>query len=166
VWGKYIVHTNKMIRQDDCSRRSLVRQTQFAFSRLLFCVYLTLFSGFITLTAYAQGLNSAQGYPNKPVRILAGFPPGQATDVLTRMIAVELSKTFDQQFFVDNKPGAAGIIATQMLTKADPDGYTLIGTSSGPLAVNPSLYSKLPYDVNRDLAMVCGSWGCSLCSSG
>jgi len=106
--------------------------------------------------AQAQNNNPAQGYPNRPVKILLGFPPGQATDVLTRVVALELTKTYDQQFFVDNKPGAAGIIATEMIAKAEPDGYTLIGTSSGPLAVNPSLYSKLPYDVARDLAMVSG----------
>ena len=106
--------------------------------------------------ANAQSNNPALNYPNKPVRILLGFPPGQATDVLARVIALELTKTYDQQFFVDNKPGAAGIIATEMVAKAEPDGYTLIGTSSGPLAVNPSLYSKLPYDVARDLAMVAG----------
>ena len=102
--------------------------------------------------ANAQSNNPALNYPNKPVRILLGFPPGQATDVLARVIALELTKTYDQQFFVDNKPGAAGIIATEMVAKAEPDGYTLIG----PLAVNPSLYSKLPYDVARDLAMVAG----------
>lgn len=109
-----------------------------------------------TQVAMAQSTNPAQGYPNKSVRILLGFPPGQATDVLTRLVALELTKSYDQQFFVDNKPGAAGIIATEMVAKAEPDGYTLIGTSSGPLAVNPSLYSKLPYDVSRDLTLVSG----------
>lgn len=105
--------------------------------------------------AHAQA-NAAQGYPNKPVRILLGFPPGQATDVLARAVAIELTKNLGQQFFVDNRPGAAGIIATEMAAKAEPDGYTLLATSSGPLAVNPSLYSKLPYNVSRDLAMVSG----------
>jgi len=110
----------------------------------------------LSFSAHAQNINPALSYPNKSVRILLGFPPGQATDVLTRLVAQELTKTYDQQFFVDNKPGAAGIIATEMVAKAEPDGYTLIGTSSGPLAVNPSLYSKLPYDVSRDLAMISG----------
>jgi tripartite-type tricarboxylate transporter receptor subunit TctC len=109
-----------------------------------------------TQVLHAQSNNVATGYPSKPVRILLGFPPGQATDVLTRLVAQELTKSYDQQFFVDNKPGAAGIIATEMVAKADPDGYTLIGTSSGPLAVNPSLYSKLPYDVSRDLTLISG----------
>ena len=123
--------------------------------KLLSPMLLLLLISFAQL-AQAQNNNPAQGYPNRPVKILLGFPPGQATDVLTRVVALELTKTYDQQFFVDNKPGAAGIIATEMIAKAEPDGYTLIGTSSGPLAVNPSLYSKLPYDVARDLAMVSG----------
>ncbi len=123
--------------------------------KLLSPMLLLLLISFAQL-AQAQSNNPAQGYPNRPVKILLGFPPGQATDVLTRVVALELTKTYDQQFFVDNKPGAAGIIATEMIAKAEPDGYTLIGTSSGPLAVNPSLYSKLPYDVARDLAMVSG----------
>ncbi|MDB5840646.1 MAG: hypothetical protein JWQ23_2598 [Herminiimonas sp.] len=106
--------------------------------------------------AYGQTADPAAGYPNKPVRILLGFPPGQATDVLARAVAAELSKSFGQQFLVDNRPGAAGIIASQLAAKAEPDGYTLLATSSGPLAVNPALYSKLPYDVARDFVMVAG----------
>ncbi len=109
----------------------------------------------IVSKAQAQA-DAAQGYPSKPVRILLGFPPGQATDLLARAVATELTKTLGQNFVVENRPGAAGIIATEMAAKATPDGYTLLATSSGPLAVNPSLYSKLPYDVSRDLAMVSG----------
>jgi tripartite-type tricarboxylate transporter receptor subunit TctC len=98
----------------------------------------------------------AQSYPAKPVRILLGFPVGQATDVLARIVAQRLSTQHGQQFYVDNRPGAAGIIATEMAAKAEPDGYTLLASSSGPLAVNPGLYTKLPYDVPRDFVMVAG----------
>jgi tripartite-type tricarboxylate transporter receptor subunit TctC len=98
----------------------------------------------------------AQTYPAKPVRILLGFPVGQATDVLARITAVRLSAQHGQQFYVENRPGAAGIIATELAAKAEPDGYTLLATSSGPLAVNPSLYAKLPYDVARDFVVVAG----------
>ena len=98
----------------------------------------------------------AQSYPTKPVRILLGFPVGQATDVLARIVAQRLSAQHGQQFYVDNRPGAAGIIATEMAAKAEPDGYTLLASSSGPLAVNPGLYPKLPYDVPRDFVMVAG----------
>lgn len=98
----------------------------------------------------------AQNYPNKPVRILLGFPVGQATDILTRIVAGKLTDQYGQQFYVENRPGAAGIIATELAAKAEPDGYTLIGSSSGPLAVNPSLYTKLPYDVPRDFVILAG----------
>jgi tripartite-type tricarboxylate transporter receptor subunit TctC len=98
----------------------------------------------------------AQDYPAKPVRILLGFPVGQATDVLARIVAVRLSSQYGQQFYVDNRPGAAGIIATDLAAKAEPDGYTLLASSSGPLAVNPTLYAKLPYDVARDFVVFAG----------
>ena len=98
----------------------------------------------------------AQSYPTKPVRILLGFPVGQATDILARIVAQRLSTQHGQQFYVDNRPGAAGIIATEMAAKAEPDGYTLLASSSGPLAVNPGLYAKLPYDVPRDFVMLAG----------
>ena len=98
----------------------------------------------------------AQPYPAKPVRILLGFPVGQATDILARMVAQRLSAQHGQQFFVENRPGAAGIIATELAAKAEPDGYTLLATSSGPLTVNPALYAKLPYDVARDFVVVAG----------
>src|SRR5205085_1184092 len=93
-------------------------------------------------------------YPNKPVRVLTGFPPGQATDVLGREVAGKLAEQLGQSFFVDNKTGAAGIIATQQAMGAAPDGYTLLLTSSGPLAVNPGHYSKLPYDPVKDFVPV------------
>ena len=93
-------------------------------------------------------------YPTRSVRILIGFPPGQATDVIGRAIAQRLTETLGQQFFVDNRPGAAGIIGSEQAAKAAPDGYTLLMSSSGPLAVNPGLYSKLPYDPVRDFAPI------------
>ncbi|MBU1360781.1 MAG: tripartite tricarboxylate transporter substrate binding protein [Gammaproteobacteria bacterium] len=98
----------------------------------------------------------AQTYPTKPVRVVAGFPPGQATDVLGRAVMARLQESTGQQFYVDNKPGAAGIIATQAVMQAPPDGYTLLLSSSGPLAVNPGLYSKLPYDPEKDFVPVAG----------
>ena len=94
------------------------------------------------------------GYPSRTVRILVGFPPGQATDVVARAIAQKLTETMGQQFIVDNRAGAAGIIGSEQAAKATPDGYTLLMSSSGPLAVNPGLYSKLPYDPVRDFAPI------------
>ncbi len=90
-------------------------------------------------------------YPAKQVRMVVGFPPGQATDIVARLVAEKLSLRLGQSFFIDNKPGAAGIIGTELVVKAPPDGYTLQMNSSGPLSVNPGLYAKLPYDPVRDL---------------
>ncbi len=119
--------------------------------RRLVCVATALCLGASVMPAAAQA-----DYPNKPVRMLIGFPPGQATDTLGRAIAQKLSVQLGQQFVVENKPGAAGIIATQAAMSAPADGYTLLVSSSGPLAVNPGLYSKLPYDPIKDFAPVAG----------
>lgn len=106
------------------------------------------------LTALAAQPVEAQTYPVKPVRVIIGFPPGQATDIIGRAVADKLSAALGQQFVVDNRAGAAGIIGTELTVKSPPDGYTLLMSSSGPLAVNPGLYSKLPYDPIRDLAPI------------
>jgi len=94
---------------------------------------------------------TAQTYPSKPVRIIVGFPPGQATDIVARLVADKLTLRLGQTFLIDNKPGAAGIIGTELAIKAPADGYTLLFSSSGPLSVNPGLYARLPYDVVKDL---------------
>ena len=119
--------------------------------RRLLCIIAVLCLGATAIPAAAQA-----DYPNKPVRMLIGFPPGQATDTLGRAVAQKLSQQLGQQFVVENKPGAAGIIATQAAMSSPPDGYTLLVSSSGPLAVNPGLYSKLPYDPIKDFAPVAG----------
>ena len=110
----------------------------------------------LALAASAMPAVAQADYPNKPVRMLIGFPPGQATDTLGRAIAQKLSQQLGQQFVVENKPGAAGIIATQAAMSSPADGYTLLVSSSGPLAVNPGLYSKLPYDPIKDFTPVAG----------
>ena len=120
-------------------------------TRRLVCAATALWLGASVMPAAAQA-----DYPNKPVRMLIGFPPGQATDTLGRAIAQKLSQQLGQQFVVENKPGAAGIIATQAAMSSPPDGYTLLVSSSGPLAVNPGLYSKLPYDPIKDFTPVAG----------
>ena len=95
----------------------------------------------------------AQAWPSRPVKILVGFPPGQATDVLARMAAQRLVEATGQSFYIENRPGASGNIAFEMAARAAPDGYTLLMGSSGTAAINPSLY-KLPYDMVRDFAPV------------
>lgn len=96
----------------------------------------------------------AQGYPNKPIRLIVPFPPGGGNDVIGHIIAQKLTERFGQQVVVDNRAGANGIVGLQALMQAPPDGYTIGVAAAGPMAVNPSLYDKLPYDSLKDFAYV------------
>ena len=96
----------------------------------------------------------AQTYPNKPIRLIVPFPPGGGNDVIARVIAQHLTERFGQQVVVDNKAGANGIVGLQALMQAPPDGYTIAVGAAGPMAVNPSLYDKLPYDPLKDFAPI------------
>ena len=107
-------------------------------------------------TTAAPAFAQAENYPSKPVRMLIGFPPGQATDTLGRLIGQKLQEAWGQAFVYDNKPGASGTIATQLATQAPADGYTLLVSSSGVMSVNQFLMTKLPYDVTRDFVPVAG----------
>lgn len=92
-------------------------------------------------------------YPYRPVRMVVGFSPGGGPDIVARFVAPALAEGLAQQVVVDNRPGAGGSIAEGMVAKATPDGYTILMCASS-IAINPSLYKKLPYDAIRDLAAV------------
>jgi tripartite-type tricarboxylate transporter receptor subunit TctC len=92
---------------------------------------------------------AAQAYPAKPVRLVVPFPPGGTNDIVARIIARELSQSMGQQFVVDNRGGASGIIGADSVAKAPPDGYTLMVHSTSHLT-NAFSYNKLPYDTFRD----------------
>jgi tripartite-type tricarboxylate transporter receptor subunit TctC len=95
----------------------------------------------------AASLAHAQGaYPNKQITIIVGFSPGGSTDFVARLVAEEMRKTWNVPVVVENKPGAGGNIGANLVAKAKPDGYTLVMASVGPMAINASLYSKMPYD--------------------
>jgi tripartite-type tricarboxylate transporter receptor subunit TctC len=96
---------------------------------------------------------SSQGYPNRPVRVVVGFPAGGPTDVIARMVAQKLSDALGQQFFVENIGGAGGNTASGQVARATADGYTIMAISTG-FVVNPSLYAKVPYDAVKDFAAV------------
>lgn len=115
-----------------------------------------LFQAFLALGLVGVVLPSvqAQGYPNKPIRLIVPFPPGGGNDVIGRIIAQKLTERFGQQVVVDNRAGANGIVGLQALMQAPPDGYTIGVAAAGPMAVNPSLYDKLPYDSLKDFAYV------------
>ena len=93
-------------------------------------------------------------YPVKPVTMIVGFPPGTATDSVGRILSERLGARLGKAFIVDNKPGQGGSIGAAAAAKAPPDGYTLLISATAPLATNPHLYSKLPYDSLRDFAPI------------
>jgi len=104
------------------------------------------------VSALATGSNAA-GYPDRPVRIIVPSAPGGQPDISARLIADHLGKQIGQAVFVENRPGASGIIGFEAMAKAPPDGYT-IGYASFLIATNPGMFSKLPYDALRDFEMV------------
>jgi tripartite-type tricarboxylate transporter receptor subunit TctC len=97
---------------------------------------------------------AAQTYPAKPVRVVIAFAPGGTTDILGRLYAQKLTASTGQPFVVDNRTGAGGTIGTEMVVKSPPDGYTINFGSTSSLAGSPNLYTKLSYDILRDLAPV------------
>jgi len=103
------------------------------------------------LTAAAAG---ADVYPSKPIRFVVAFPPGGGTDLVARTIAPRLAERLAQQVVVDNRPGAGGNLGTEIVAKSAPDGYTMLMGSVGPLAINASLFARMPFDPLKDLAPV------------
>lgn len=108
----------------------------------------------LILIALFCGSAQADTWPDKPIKIIIGFPPGGATDIISRDFAAKLAEELKQQVIIENKPGAGGTIGADAVAKAVPDGYTLtIGTTSNH-AIAVSLYKKLPYDPVKDLVPI------------
>lgn len=105
------------------------------------------------LGAEAKGKGATADYPVRPVRMLIGFSPGGGTDIAMRIVVRRLAEIWGQQVVVDNRPGAGGLLAFDMVAKANPDGYTLLAASPS-FAIQPGLSAKLPYDAIRDFAPV------------
>ena len=103
----------------------------------------------IAMTFFLATNTFAQTYPNKSVRIIVPFGTG-GPDSLARMLGAQLTVQMGQSFIIDNKPGANGILGAEALSKAAPDGYTLMITSAG-FASSPGMYKKLPYDTEKDI---------------
>ena len=101
---------------------------------------------------FAQG--AAANYPQRPIRVVVGFPPGGATDILARILSGHLASSWGQSVVVDNRGGAGGTVAADMVSKAAPDGYTLMMVPSGPFTVSASTYDKLPYDTATGFAAI------------
>ena len=100
-------------------------------------------------TAHAQ-----QDFPNKPVHIIVGYAAGGGNDIIVRVVAPKMSEGLGQPVIIENKPGAQGIISCEYVAKSAPDGYTLLMGPSGPMTMNPAIYSKLPYAPLKDFAPI------------
>jgi len=109
---------------------------------------------FFLVSIFLFGAAGAQSYPSKPIRLVVPFAPGGTSTIVARSVAAEMSKSLGQEIYIENKGGGGGNLAMHDVARADPDGYTLIISHIGSLALNPFLYRNLPFDVNRDFAPV------------
>lgn len=109
----------------------------------------------VALAMFSQAaLAQAEDWPKRPVTMVVGFSPGGTTDIIARMLGIELAKMWGQPVIVENRPGAGGNIAGALVAKASPDGYTLFMGSTGPLSVNTSLYKRMPFDHLKDFTPI------------
>jgi tripartite-type tricarboxylate transporter receptor subunit TctC len=117
---------------------------------------MTLVRAFVSLVLAlgVAGASAQSGYPNRQITLVVGFTAGGSTDIVTRLVAEEMRKSWGQPVVVDNRPGAGGNIGAAMVAKARPDGYTLLVGSVGPLAINASLYASMPYDNLKDFTPI------------
>src|SRR5580658_3286538 len=123
---------------------------KFSMQRLAACAFAC-----VALACVAGAARAADDYPSHPVRWLVGYPPGGSTDIVSRLIGQYLSEHMGQQFVIENKPGAGNNLATEMATKADPDGYTVFLVNPAN-AINATLYKNLSFNFIRDMAPVAG----------
>ena len=97
---------------------------------------------------------NAQAYPVKPIRLVVGFSPGGSADVTARLVAQRLTQLLGQSVIIENRPGASALVGTESVTRATPDGYTLLFGSSSTFAVNPAVMTKLRFDPQKDLKLI------------
>ncbi|MGH6770602.1 MAG: Bug family tripartite tricarboxylate transporter substrate binding protein, partial [Xanthobacteraceae bacterium] len=108
----------------------------------------------IALAALPNVSANAQEWPAKPVRIVVPFPAGGSTDRMARLVSEHLTKTFKQQFYVENRPGAGGAIAAALVARTDADGYTLMAGGYGPHVMGPATGQKIDYDAIKDFTHI------------
>ncbi|NYE25492.1 Bug family tripartite tricarboxylate transporter substrate binding protein [Pigmentiphaga litoralis] len=114
----------------------------------------TLASALLILSAMSGAAVAQDAYPSKPIRFIVPFAPGGGADISARVIAMKMGAAMGQTVVVENRPGAGGVIGTDMVAKAPADGYTILLGTIGPIAINPSLYKKLSYNVDRDFTPI------------
>ena len=111
-------------------------------------------AAFVLAMTAAPGSRAAESYPSKPIRLVVPFAPGGGTDIIARLIGQALGESWGQTVVVDNRTGAGGVIGVSLVAKSNPDGYTMLLASNGPLTYLPALTSKLPYDPEKELAPI------------
>ncbi len=119
-------------------------------TRCTACILITAWLLPMSALAADTATSAAADYPNKPIRLIVPFPAGSGPDANARVLAAGLARPLGQQLLIDNRPGASGIIGTQLAAKSAPDGYTLLLGTATVFAAVPSLYEKLPFDLDRD----------------
>ena len=121
--------------------------------KIVFKLFLAAGILFASIAVYAAQ-NTAGDYPNRPIRIIVTFPPGGPTDIIARVVGQKLAEAWGQPVVIDNRSGAGGNIGTDLAAKSAPDGYTLLLSNFGPMAISPFVYAKLPYDPVKDLTPI------------
>ncbi len=121
--------------------------------KIVFKLFLAAGILFASIATYAAQ-NTAGDYPNRPIRIIVTFPPGGPTDIIARVVGQKLAEAWGQPVVIDNRSGAGGNIGTDLAAKSAPDGYTLLLSNFGPMAISPFVYAKLPYDPVKDLTPI------------
>ena len=111
------------------------------------------FTAALALTFASTGA-FAQDYPTRPIRVIVSVPPGGVTDLAARNVMPRLAEIMGQQFLIENRPGAGGVIGVELASKAAPDGYTLLMVSAAEMTVNPALLAKIPYNAVRDFVPI------------
>ncbi len=102
----------------------------------------------------APNLAHAQTWPSKPVRIVVTFPPGGTSDIVARLLGQYMSEKLNQQFIIDNRPGAGGTLAADIVKKEAPDGHTLLLSNNAPFTISPTQFKTVPYDTVKDFTHV------------
>src|SRR5438270_9060980 len=125
------------------------RENELKRCRLLACIVVTV----LTLCSFGTALADAV-YPTKTIRLIAGFPAGGGIDFTARLLAQYLAEGLGQAVVVENKPGAAGVIAASEVARSAPDGYTLIVANIGPFALAPNMMAQRPYDPVKDFTPI------------
>ena len=136
-----------------CGANTYLSSGLFPGHRLCVRLSCIVLASLVAASVWAQD-DPARNFPGKPIRIIVGYAAGGGNDIVMRIVAPKMAEGLGQPVIVENKPGAQSIVAAELVARAAPDGYTLLMGASGPIAINPATYAKLPYSPLRDFAPI------------